>query len=217
MVSPSTLAATPAPPSTLAGSVTGLPARRPFASVIGRARAKTAPTPEPRSVRAALGARLAHEATPLREPLDGPRRPPDGPEGPEDPHAVTRARRSRAEPPMDAADALDPTVRALAALAPPRPASCLAAPMPVPVPLGDALAREVHALALATLERAAFWGDGRQGVARLRFGARARGGLAGTTVTLEVTDGRVAVRVEGDDEAADALTARLRAAGMDVD
>jgi hypothetical protein len=77
---------------------------------------------------------------------------------------------------------------------------------------------ELHALATAVVERAALWGDGARGVARLRLGARAGRGLASATLTLEHDGERVRLRIEGASaEAAETLRARLRGRGIEVD
>src|SRR5438270_1228070 len=94
---------------------------------------------------------------------------------------------------------VDPTVRALATFAPPLP---LAPPLATIATIAtnattpDARTAELNALAHATLDAASFWGDGHRGVARLRFGANARGGLAGATVVLEDDGGRMRLVVE---------------------
>lgn len=77
-----------------------------------------------------------------------------------------------------------------------------------------ARAAEIAALAHLTVDGASFWGNGTKGVARLRFGRDARGGLAGSTVTLEHDGERLSLSVEGlDDETASALRQRLGALG----
>ena len=78
-------------------------------------------------------------------------------------------------------------------------------------------ASEVQAAAQALVERAAFWGDGTRGVARLRFGAGARCGLSGATVVLEHDGDRLSMRVEGADDASTAeLMQRMRRKGIAV-
>jgi hypothetical protein len=75
----------------------------------------------------------------------------------------------------------------------------------------------LHALASAVVERAAVWGDGERGVARLRLGGRASRGLASATITLEHDGERLRLRIDGgSEEAAEALRARLRGRGIDV-
>ena len=117
-------------------------------------------------------------------------------------------------------DRLDPAARSAMLLAPPPSA----APTPTPAfPLAPsataARTAEAHALASAMVERAAFWGDGTRGLARLRFGANARHGLSGATVVLEHDGDKIALRIEdGEDDTATAkLVERLRARGLEIE
>lgn len=93
-------------------------------------------------------------------------------------------------------------------LAPP-PAPIAPAPSPTqPAPIDPHLAAEL-------VEKAAFWGDGTRGLARLRFGSKARAGLANATVTLEHDGDEVFLRVEGvDDATAEHLREMLAARGV---
>ncbi len=159
----------------------------------------------------------------------GPQTPP-GPPPPEatvDPRAAERAlaargreravaeraRAATSEPVRDEL-VLDPSARSLAQLAPPASPAAIA-PSEAPSPPARALDPTVMA---AVVETAAFWGDGARGLARLRFGPRARGGLSGATVTLVQDDGAVAVRVEGaDDAAVERLRDRLATAGIAIE
>ena len=108
----------------------------------------------------------------------------------------------------------DPTVRAAALLAPPpipTTSDVIAQNASATETGAGARAAEVQALASAMVETAAFWGDGRKGLARLRFGRDARGGLAGATVVLESDGGAISLHIEGADEATiAAIEARLR-------
>lgn len=109
---------------------------------------------------------------------------------------------------------LDPAARAATLLAPPP----FVAPTPPPVSAPVATAIDPN-VAAELLERAAFWGDGTRGLARLRFGSRARGGLAGATVVLEHDGDAVRLRVDDTSEAdraalADRLRDKLAARGV---
>jgi hypothetical protein len=141
--------------------------------------------------------------------------------------AVARARDDRASAPAAWTGEDEPTTASALANAQLPPAigiASLAPPMTAHVtptaPGTSTLARaeEVQALASAVVERAAVWGDGTRGVARLRLGARASGGLASATIVLEHDGERLRVRVEGaSDAASEALIERLRARGIEVD
>src|SRR5690606_19838790 len=114
------------------------------------------------------------------------------------PRAREHARDAIAAPSEPVRDevVLDPSARSLAQLAPPAtPAAATTVTEAAPPP-ARALDPTVMA---AVVETAAFWGDGARGLARLRFGHRARGGLSGATVTLVHDDDAVSVRVEGAD------------------
>lgn len=98
------------------------------------------------------------------------------------------------------------------------------APLPVPVatpptakPVEASAATATQTLAPELLDQAAFWGDGSRGVARLRFGSRARGGLAGATVTLEHDGEALSLRIEGDSDVASALRERLARKGLPIE
>lgn len=91
-----------------------------------------------------------------------------------------------------------------------RTAVLLAPPAPPPPP-AIAPPPTFNAQHLEFVEKAAFWGDGQRGVARLRFGKSARGGLAGASVMLEHDGDTVHVRVEGDPELAERLATRIAA------
>ncbi|MGZ3418679.1 MAG: hypothetical protein ACXVEE_12480 [Polyangiales bacterium] len=108
----------------------------------------------------------------------------------------------------EVAPLLDPMARLLA---PPS----LPIPSPAAVP-EHAAAVTTHALAPELLDQAAFWGDGSRGVARLRFGSRAKGGLAGATVTLEHDGEALSLRIEGDTEVAAMLRERLARKGLPI-
>jgi hypothetical protein len=69
--------------------------------------------------------------------------------------------------------------------------------------------QDLLAMAQAVVEHAAVWGDGEQGLARLRLGARARGGLANRTVELTTDGDQVRVRVDGIED--DSLLANWQA------
>jgi hypothetical protein len=73
-------------------------------------------------------------------------------------------------------------------------------------------------LATELLEKAAFWGDGHRGVARLRFGKTARNGLAGASVTLEHDGDTIALRVDEctDPSVIDRLREQLAARGIEL-
>ncbi len=108
-----------------------------------------------------------------------------------------------------AAPAILPITIASAPLCPARAPTSSTAP--------HAHAEEVQALAVALVERAAVWGDGERGVARLRLGSRAKGELAHATVLLEHDGERLRLRVDGGScELADHLRERLRARGLPV-
>ncbi len=104
---------------------------------------------------------------------------------------------------------LDSAARTAALLAPPphvAPAPPAAPPSPVSVS---------QQLAVELVEKAAFWGDGTRGVARLRFNGRARAGLANATITLEHDGDEMHLRVEGiDPETEEQLRERLAARGV---
>jgi hypothetical protein len=72
-------------------------------------------------------------------------------------------------------------------------------------------------LAPELLDQAAFWGDGARGVARLRFGSRAKGALRGAMVTLEHDGEALSLRVEGDSELAATLRERLAKRGLPIE
>jgi hypothetical protein len=72
-------------------------------------------------------------------------------------------------------------------------------------------------LAAELVEKAAFWGDGTRGVARLRFTGRARSGLANATITLEHDGDATHLRVEGvDDGDLERLRERLASRGVTI-
>ena len=52
-------------------------------------------------------------------------------------------------------------------------------------------------MAQAVVEHAAVWGDGDQGLARLRMGSRARAGLSNRTVEVTADGDQIRVRVDG--------------------
>jgi len=109
---------------------------------------------------------------------------------------------------------LDPSARTLAQLAPPMP---VAPATPAPVQPSGTTAIDPN-LAAELVERAAFWGDGARGLARLRFGSKARAGLAGGTVTLEHDGDVLRLRVEDvDDASLSRLRERLAARGIEVE
>lgn len=89
--------------------------------------------------------------------------------------------------------AVDTATRTAVLLSPPPSAPPPVTARPSPIP---------HQLATELLEKAAFWGDGERGIARLRFGSRARAGLAGATVTLEHDGDAMHLRVEDCDDPA---------------
>jgi hypothetical protein len=118
--------------------------------------------------------------------------------------------RVRSEPqPLE----LDSAARTAVMLAPPAHSVPVAAPPPSsptqqPIP---------HTLAAELLEKAAFWGDGTRGHARLRFNHRARAGLANATNTLEHDGDEMHLRVEGvDDGDLENLGERLAARGVTI-
>jgi hypothetical protein len=155
-------------------------------------------------------AQLAH-AAPLRSTVERPRDRAK-PEDPriDDEHAETeqlpaRERREPFDP--DVAPLVDPLARSLAP-----PSSPIAKATIVPAEHPAAVT--THTLAPELLDQAAFWGDGSRGVARLRFGSRAKGGLAGATVTLEHDGEAVSLRIEGDVELAETLRERLARKGV---
>lgn len=137
--------------------------------------------------------------------------PPKAPE-------TNAAKSERAEPrppPKEPSDAaLDAAARTVAQLGPPAPFATPPASPLAPPPLASPIvpgapspaAVETQTLALELLDRAAFWGDGVRGIARLRFGTKARSGLAGATITLEHDGERLVVHADDPD-----VEARLRA------
>jgi hypothetical protein len=86
-----------------------------------------------------------------------------------------------------------------------------------PAVVVSAAAVTTQTLAPELLDQAAFWGDGARGVARLRFGSRAKGALRGATVTLEHDGEALSLRVEGDTELAETLRERLAKRGLKVE
>jgi hypothetical protein len=129
----------------------------------------------------------------------------------------------------DALAELSPAARSMSSMTPHAHASpSFAVQAPAPGEGGEvagsnaasaARAAEISEMAHALLDEAGLWGDGRAGVARLRFGQRGRSALAGATVTLQTDGGSLRLRVEGTDDAdaASALAARLRSRGLSVD
>ncbi|MBI2393269.1 MAG: hypothetical protein HYV09_27035 [Deltaproteobacteria bacterium] len=118
--------------------------------------------------------------------------------------AETDAERPRPPGEERASLELDPAARAATLLAPP-PGIAPPAPPPAGAPSAPSIDPNIAA---ELLERAAFWGDGTRGLARLRFGSRARAGLAGATVVLEHDGDSVRLRVDDSDDAE--LAGRLR-------
>jgi len=108
---------------------------------------------------------------------------------------------------------LDSAARTAVLLAPPPSAS--ASPMPAPAATPT---RHIDPqLAAELVEKAAFWGDGTRGVARLRFTGRARSGLANATITLEHDGDATHLRVEGvDDGDLERLRERLASRGVTI-
>jgi hypothetical protein len=154
-------------------------------------------------------------------PTKSPSTKPDGDEAPIDPSLSLADARARARA-IDSLEDESSTSNEIAPrplLAEGPPWLTLAATFPpapeAPTQAVTTRAAEVQALASALVERAAFWGDGSSGGARLRFGPNAKGGLAGATVILEHAGGRLRMRVEGADESA--LAARLGDAGISVE
>lgn len=205
------------------------PAGAPAPVLAGRP-TKTASPPFAQTLADVLGERPVGAEAPTR-PLSRPRAPaPPAISGPAESDPLerrlgpgareTERRPKRADRSEDEIEdlALDPALRSLAQLAP--PAAPAAAPPAPAAPTATPAPLDPSAMA-AVVEAAAFWGDGARGLARLRFGHRARGGLAGATVTLTRAqdDGSLALRVEGaeDDEAIARLRARLATAGIALD
>lgn len=145
---------------------------------------------------------------------------------------VTRDAPARPRPAASDDERLDACARILSGLAPPAPrASDGPSPGPSPAPIPSATAASAPGSASGgapladalerardLLDRVALWSDGHAGLARLRFDARARGGLAAAAVTLEHRDGVLRIGGDGVDEATlAALRERLRARGLVVD
>jgi hypothetical protein len=86
-----------------------------------------------------------------------------------------------------------------------------------PAPAPSAAAVVTQTLAPELLDQAAFWGDGARGVARLRFGSRAKGALRGAMITLEHDGEGLSLRVEGDAELAATLRERLAKRGLPME
>jgi hypothetical protein len=120
------------------------------------------------------------------------------------------------EPYVDDDTLLDRHAHTAALLAPP---STSPATRPTEVtPPPSALPPDAHAIALEVVERLSIWGDGTRGLARLRFGGRARGGLAGASVSIEQDESSVVVRVDGASPPdLEALRERLARLGVEVE
>jgi hypothetical protein len=184
--------------------------------MIPKLSAKRLLAPRPTVALASRRCDKAAFARALARPTSSP-----APDGNEKRPAEGLASRSTAEHAADSdAALLDPAARSALLLAPPVPPGTPkpASPTLDSVPASAQRAAEAHALATALVERAAFWGDGTRGLARLRFGHGARLGLSGATVVLEHDGEHLALRIEDvDDEAAtEKLVERLRAKGLTV-
>lgn len=119
-----------------------------------------------------------------------------------------RAPRERDEPLPE----LDSAARTATLLAPPAHVVTAAAPPPPLPATPPAIAQQ---LAVELVEKAAFWGDGTRGVARLRLNGRARAGLANATITLEHDGDEMHLRVDGvDEETEQQLRERLAQRGV---
>lgn len=134
-------------------------------------------------------------------------RPPPPPGSPR-----PNAEPARRDPATD--DPLDSATRTAVLLAPPAPSA---------TPLAAATTTTTTTtidprLASELLEKAAFWGDGHRGVARLRFGKTARSGLSGATITLEHDGESISLRVDGVDDPSvlDRLRAQLASRGVEL-
>ena len=108
---------------------------------------------------------------------------------------------------------LDNAARTALLLAPPQPPP-IAPPTSTSAPMTTIDPR----LATELLEKAAFWGDGHRGVARLRFGKTARSGLSGATITLEHDGESIGIRIDDVDDPAvlDRLRTQLAARGVEL-
>ena len=173
------------------------PGRVPFAPLLAEKadKPKGAPPPAPK-LATSTPSLVGEPSTPPTPPL--PRAP-----------SVER-RPAEPDDPLE----LDPAARMVAQLAPPPSTPVVAAQQSSP----GAPSIDPH-LAHELVERAAFWGDGTRGLARLRFGGKARAGLSGATVTLEHDGESLRLRVdEADDpELAARLRQRLAARGLNVE
>ena len=164
----------------------------------------TAPV-KPMKAKSPFGA-LLKSASPSPGPSPSPS-PSPSPNASPDPARPkpTRSDEHEREPPLE----LDIASRNAVLLAPPPMLTTPTAPSPTQAaPIDPHLAAEL-------VEKAAFWGDGTRGLARLRFGGKARAGLANATVTLEHDGDEVFLRVEGvDDATADHLREMLALRGV---
>ena len=135
----------------------------------------------------------------------------EAPRAPEPKTTVAPKRDSKAEP---EAIELDSAARTAALLAP--PAHLPPVPAAPPKTATTAPSLQPH-VAAELLEKAAFWGDGTRGLARLRFNGRARAGLANATITLETDGDEMHLRVEGvDDGDLERLRERLAERGVKI-
>lgn len=172
------------------------PAKTPFASYFVERSLEKAPRPTSGSPAAPKPFDAPHEPARVHERLDEPKRP----------------RERIDDEPLE----LDAAARTVAQLAPPAPPPPVTATAASATPSGPTIDPQ---LAQELVERAAFWGDGARGLARLRFGSKARAGLAGATVTLEHDGEAVRLRVDevDDPELVTRLRERLAARGITVD